>query len=178
MPRIAQHGVNESSLQVTDLEFLNPTPETVELTQKVILHSPSMYTPTLDPFSAASWLVINGTFGAVPMIHIQMPRIHALHPESNASIIGQTVQIESLDQITNYAIAILSSENVSTALTGRTKLHEGKLPVIDINYNTTATYKGIHLYLTLFLFCLIIDQSRTQRSPRFQRNQRAPEPHR
>jgi len=33
---------------------------------------------------------------------------------------------------------------VSTALTGKTKLHEGHLPVLDINYNTTTTYAGLN----------------------------------
>src|ERR1700761_1618087 len=103
MPKIAQHGVDESSLEVTDLQFLNPTPDSLDLTQRVILHSPSMYTPTLDAFSAASYLVENGTFAAVPMIYIEMPKIHALHPKSNASVVGQHVTINDLDAVTAYA---------------------------------------------------------------------------
>lgn len=144
MPRIAQHGVDESSLEMTDIEFLDPTPNTVTLTQKAILHSPSIYTPTLDPFNASLWLVTNGTFASEPMSILTMPRIHALHPKSNASVIGQTVQILNLDQITEYATQVLSLKNVSTALTGRTNLHEGKLPTVNIKYNTTTTYAGLN----------------------------------
>jgi len=103
-----------------------------------------MYTPTLDPFTAASYLVTNGTFAAEPMIFIQMPRIHALHPVSNASVEGQLVHINSLDAVTNYCIAVLEQESVSSALVGKTDLHEGKLPVVHINYNTTTTYKGLN----------------------------------
>jgi hypothetical protein len=142
MPRIAQHGVDESWLQMTDIEFLDPTPNTVVLTQKAILHSPSIYTPTLDSFNASLWLVTNGTFASAPMSQLTMPQIHALHPQSNASVLGQTVPIESLDEITQYAIQVLSEKNVSTALTGKTKLHEGHLPVVEVNYNSTATYAG------------------------------------
>lgn len=144
MPHIAQHGVDESSLEMTDIEFLDPTPDTVTLTQKAILHSPSIYTPTLDSFNASLWLVTNGTFASAPMSILTMPQIHALHPKSNASVIGQTVQILNLDQITDYATQVLSQKNVSTALTGRTNLHEGHLPTVNIKYNTTTTYAGLN----------------------------------
>jgi len=144
MPHIAQHGVNESHLELTDLEFLNLTPDTVVLTQKAILHSPSIYTPTLDPFNATLWLVTNGTFATAPLNILTMPRIHALHPKSNASVVNQEVTLLSQDQIAEYATQVLSNKNVSTALTGKTKLHEGHLPVLNINYNTTTTYAGLN----------------------------------
>jgi hypothetical protein len=144
MPKIAQKGVDDSWIEITDLEFLEPTPDTILLTQKAILHSPSMYTPTLDPFTAASYLVTNGTFAAEPMIFIQMPRIHALHPVSNASVEGQLVHINNLEAVTDYCIAVLEQEEVTSALVGKTDLHEGKLPVAHINYNTTTTYKGLN----------------------------------
>lgn len=142
MPHIAQHGVDESYLQATDIRFLDPTPDTVVLTQEAILHSPSIFTPTLDPFNATLWLVTNGTFATEPMNMLSMPRIHALHPQSNAGVANQTVTIESLDQITEYATQVLTNENVSIALTGKTTLHEGHLPPVNVNYNTTVTYAG------------------------------------
>jgi hypothetical protein len=150
MPRIAQHGVDESWLEMTDIQFLDPTPDQVTLTQKAILHSPSIFTPTLDPFNATLWLVTNGTFASEPMNVLEMPRIHALHPKSNASVIGQTVNILSLDQITEYATQVLTEKNISTALTGKTILHEGKLPTVNINYNTTAHYAGMALIIEQF----------------------------
>jgi hypothetical protein len=142
MPKIAQHGVNESTIEVTELKFLEPTSDSIVLTQQVILHSPSIFTPTLDPFTAASWLVTNGTFGPTPMLMVPMPQIHALHPQSNASVSNLNLTISSIDQVTDYATAIITQEEVSTALTGTTRLHEGKLPVITINFNSTSTYKG------------------------------------
>lgn len=144
MPRIAQHGVNESHLQLTDLEFHNPTPDFVTMTQKAILHSPSMYTPTLDAFNATLWLVTNGTFATESMNMLPMPRIHALHPTSNTSVVDQTVAIENLDQITQYTIQVLVNENVTVGLTGKTTLHEGHLPSTKINYNTTVTYAALN----------------------------------
>jgi hypothetical protein len=144
MPKIAQDGVNDSSIEFTDIQFLEPTSESIVLTQKAILHSPSMYTPTLDPFNASLYLVTNGTFGASPMIVVEMPRIHALHPQSNASIDNQNTTIVDLDQVTQYATTVITNETVTTALTGRTKLHEGKLPVNWVNYNSSSTYKGLN----------------------------------
>jgi cytoskeletal protein RodZ len=143
-PRIAQHGVNESTIEFTDIEFLEPTSDSIVLTQSAMLHSPSMYTPTLDPFNASLYLVTDGVFGSDPMIVIPMPRIHALHPSSSVSITNENTTIASLDQVTQYAIAVLTNKNVTTALTGRTKLHEGKLPVTTINYNSSSTYLGLN----------------------------------
>jgi len=144
MPHIAQHGVNQSHLELTDLEFLNPTPDTVVMTQKAILHSPSIYTPSLDPFNATVWLVTNGTFATTPMIILSMPKIHALHPKSNASVVNQEVTILNQDQIAEYCTEVLVNKNVSTALTGKTVLHEGHLPKLNIKYNTTLTYAGLN----------------------------------
>lgn len=144
MPKIAQHGVDESWIEVTALKFLNPTSNSVVLTQEVILHSPSIYTPTLDAFTAASWLVTNGTFGPTPMLNIPMPQIHALHPQSNASVTNINLTIANLEQVTDYATALITQENVTTALTGKTNLHEGKLPVVRINFNSSSTYKGLN----------------------------------
>lgn len=144
MPKIAQDGVNDSSLTFTDLAFLNPTPNTVTLTQKGILNSPSRYTPTLDAFNASLWLVTNGTFAATPFMTIPMPKIHALHPRSNVSVNGEVVTVTDLDQLTDYCIQVMTNPNVTTALTGKTKLHEGKLPVTTIHYNSSSTYAALN----------------------------------
>jgi cytoskeletal protein RodZ len=144
MPKIAQHGVDESSIEFTEVDFLNPTSESIVLTQKAILHSPSMYTPTLDAFNASLWLLTNGVFGPTPMMYIPMPQIHALHPQSSSGIVGLNVSIANLEQVTEYATTVLTKEYVETALTGRTKLHEGALPTTWINYNSSTTYKGLN----------------------------------
>ncbi|KAF4636869.1 hypothetical protein G7Y89_g1200 [Cudoniella acicularis] len=143
MPKIAQKGVDESSLEVTELKFLNPSDTSITLTQNAILHSPSIYTPTLDPFVAGSYLVTNGTFGPAPMVYINMPSIHALHPSSTASVV-ETLPINNIDQLTEYATQVIANEYVTTALTGKTTLHEGKLPTTTVNYNSSFTYKGLN----------------------------------
>jgi Protein of unknown function (DUF3712) len=150
MPKIAQNGVNESSLQFNYLEFLNPTEDSITLTQSATLYSPSIFTPTLDPFNASLYLVTNGTLAAEPMIYIPMPSIHAIHPQGNITINNQVIPIANLDQITDFATAVLANEYVTTALSGSTNLHEGALPVVNVNYNSQTTYKGNYcLYNTI-----------------------------
>lgn len=144
MPKIAQHGVNESSLSFFSLQFLKPSSTNISLTQAAQLHSPSIFTPTLDPFTAGLWLVTNGTFGPTPFVNIQFPSVHALHPNSNVSFADQVLQILDQDQLAQYATQVLSQKNVTTALTGRTKLHIGKLPVVSINYNSSTTYDSLN----------------------------------
>lgn len=143
MPKIAQSGVNDSSIEFTGLAFLNPTADTITLTQNATLHSPSMYTPTLDPFNASLYLVTNGQFSTNPMSYVPMPQIHALHPQSSNQL-TRTIPISDLDVLTEYATQVLSQANVTTALTGRTRLHEGKLPVLWVNYNSSSTYTALN----------------------------------
>jgi hypothetical protein len=144
MPRIAQSGVDETSLSFFELQFLNPSPTNVTLTQLANLHSPSIYTPTLDPFTAGLWLVTNGSYGPSPFSNILFPSIHALHPNSNVSIVSQVLPILDESQLAQYATEVLSQQNVTTALTGSTKLHEGKLPVVTIQYNSSTTYAALN----------------------------------
>jgi hypothetical protein len=165
MPKIAQNGVDKSTIEITQLKFLEPTSESVVLSQAVILHSPSIFTPTLDPFTAASWLVTNGTFNPTPMLMIPMPQIHALHPQSNISVSNLNLTITNLDQVTDYATALITQEEVSTALTGKTKLHEGKLPVVNINFNSTSTYKGMNGLKGFNVTGVIINSTATPGEP-------------
>lgn len=144
LPRIAQHNVDESSLEFTTFKFLDPTMKTVTLTQDGILHNPAIFTPTLDSFVADSYLVTNGTFGPASIIKVQMPKIHAKHPTSEAGVDAQQVTIVDIDQLTAFATAVISQEYVETALVGRTNLHLGALPTTQITYNSTSKYKGLN----------------------------------
>ncbi|KAG9233505.1 hypothetical protein BJ875DRAFT_43475 [Amylocarpus encephaloides] len=144
MPKIAQHDVNAANIEVTEFKFENPTMETILLTQRAKLNNPSLYTPTLDSFAAASYLVTNGTFGPASIIHVQMPEAHATKPYSKQEVVNQEVKIDDLDQLAAFATAVVSDEYVHTALVGKTKLHLGALPVVEVTFNDTSTYKGLN----------------------------------
>lgn len=142
MPRIAQHQVSDASLEFFDSSFTNPMSDSITISQKAVLHNPSTFTPTLDGFPAELYLVTDGQYGAEPMLILPMPKIHAGKGGTNSSIDSATSQIQSLDQVSNYAITVMTSEYVTTALVGKTKLRLGALPVQNVKFNSTSTYKG------------------------------------
>jgi hypothetical protein len=144
LPRIAQSGINSSSLSFYELQFLDPKPNSITLTQKATLHTTTIFTPTLDPFTASLWLATSGIFPSDPITSIELPAIHALHPDSNVTIINQVLNISNPQELADFTIQVLSQENVTTALTGSTRAHEGKLPVVTINYNSSITYKSLN----------------------------------
>ncbi len=143
MPRIAQDQVSDASLEFLDSSFTDPESEQVTISQKATLHNPSIFTPTLDGFPADLYLVTNGQYGAEPMLSLPMPKIHAGKGGTNASIENAVSKINSLEQVTNYATTVMTSEYVTTALVGKTKLHLGSLPVQSVKFNSTSTYKGL-----------------------------------
>lgn len=146
LPRIAQHDVDDSRLELTELQFLDPTSDSLVISQKAILHNPSKFTPTLDEFFADNYFVRNetGLYGPTPLLQLAMPEIHSLHPKSDAELVARRYTILSHDEVNAYVSATLKQEYVTSALVGKTKLHLGALPVTKINYNTTTTYKGLN----------------------------------
>ncbi|RAL60030.1 hypothetical protein DID88_000656 [Monilinia fructigena] len=102
-----------------------------------------MYTPTLDPFNASSYLVTNGQYASIPMVIMTIPKIHALHPQSSISVENQTLSIVSIDALSDYTTAVLGNEYVTTALVGKTNYTRGLnglkgFNVTDVRVNLTA----------------------------------------
>ncbi|KAK0111713.1 hypothetical protein ONS95_002056 [Cadophora gregata] len=175
MPRIAQHQVDDSSLEFREAYFLNPTADTVEITQKAILHNPSTFTPTLDPFPADLFLVTNGIYSSVSMLTLPMPGIHA-KKATNTSIDNQVVKVNSLDALGDYAVGVMTQENITTALVGRTKLHLGKLPVQKIKFNSTSTYKTLNSLKGFNTTDVLINPLATPGTPNLKGNAFIPNP--
>jgi hypothetical protein len=165
VPRIAQHDVDESRLEFTELKFLDPTPESISLSQESILHNPSKFSPTLDSFNASFYLVTNDTVAADRILYLTLPEIKAARPSSNQTIVSQTVMIENEEQLTDFATQVLQNENVTTRLEGRTKLHLKGLPTNNVDYRETTTYKGQY---NVCFRVLSADRARSERSERIQ----------
>lgn len=142
-PRIAQDGVDASSITIESLKFLNSKANSFIFSQDGILHNPKIFTPTLEPFNVSVYLVTGGVAAAVPMIQIPMPSIHAVD-NSQVNIDNVNVTILSMDAVNNYTLAVLTQKNVTTRLVGSTKLHIGALPVNTIQYNHDITYGGLN----------------------------------
>ncbi|KAH7317912.1 hypothetical protein BKA65DRAFT_109925 [Rhexocercosporidium sp. MPI-PUGE-AT-0058] len=175
MPKIAQHQVDDSSLEFREGFFLNPTADSVQVTQNAILHNPSTFTPTLDAFPADLFLVTNGTYAAVSMLTLPMPGIHA-RKATNASIENQVIHINDLDALGDYAVAVMNNENITTALVGRTKLHLGKLPTQKIKFNSTSTYKTLNSLKGFNTTDVLINPLATPGTPNLKGNAFIPNP--
>ncbi|KAI6708416.1 hypothetical protein B2J93_5857 [Marssonina coronariae] len=113
-PKMAQHDVNKATLEFRDGSFTNPTSDSIRITQNATLHNPSTFRPTLDAFPAELYLVTNGTYGSAPMLTLPMPHIHA-RKYTNTSV-DSVAQITNLDQVSAYAVTVMTSEYVETAL--------------------------------------------------------------
>lgn len=128
---------------------MDPTPESIVVTLKAKLHNPTMYTPSLDAFNATLHLINNGTYSDVGMVTLPMPNIHVLKPTSNATVDQKTAQILNSTELAKFATDVITLENITTTLVGKTNLHLGKLPVTNVKYNSSTTYKGSSLRPTL-----------------------------
>jgi hypothetical protein len=121
------------------MSILNPTPNSFDLELTDILTSHSKYKPQLDAFNASLYLENSDTAFA----HIEIPAMKAVSVVKTT--IKQTVQIADMDQYTQYAKTVLSSEEYTMVLKGRGGLKEGGFPKTDVDYNKKITMKGIPL---------------------------------
>ncbi|KAL3417550.1 hypothetical protein PVAG01_10560 [Phlyctema vagabunda] len=175
MPKIAQHDVNRSSLEFRELDFLDPTPNTISLTQLGVLHNPSTFTPTLDAFNATLSLVTGGVVANTSFFNIEIPKIHA-KGDTDVPIRNQLITVTDMDQLTQYCIAVLQNEEVTTHLDGRTKLHLGALPTVKVNYRESTTYKALNGLKGFNVTDALIDLSVRAGQPNFRGNASIPNP--
>jgi hypothetical protein len=87
---------------------------------------------------------LDGKSSGDSITQILLPEIHATKPKSEAVIEGQKLMIDSLDQLTEFSTQVLKNEEVETVLKGKTKLHLGALPDVDVNYNEVVRFKGLN----------------------------------
>ena len=136
-PRIAQNGINKSTLRVDSLELSDPSPNSFHLKEKLIIGNHNIYHPRLDAFNTS--LSVHGT--GKPFTYVELPAIHAT--EEVISYVDQMVQIVDMEAFTNYNTLLLTSEEVQVDIEGRTDLHEMRNPVTTVDYRKTVTLKGI-----------------------------------
>lgn len=140
-PNIAQDQVNKSTLEVKSLTLTNPTQDSVHFEQDVILHSSSIFHPTLDGFPAA--LFLESTEPDIkPFAHLSLPAVHST--KATLININQTLKIIDVDQFSQFNTLVMNSETVRVALRGSTALHLGKLPSTVVQYNEVLELKGLN----------------------------------
>ncbi|TAQ85350.1 hypothetical protein B7494_g6317 [Chlorociboria aeruginascens] len=142
-PHIAQNGVNNSKLTLVSLAYLDPTPDTIRISQTVNISSGSRYTPTLSPFNATLYLVTNGTRSKDVLDVLSFPALHATK-HAQSTITDQLVQLSNQEQIAEYTTQVLNNVNITTGLHGRPKLYLGKLPTTTVTFDKDVTYLGLN----------------------------------
>ena len=138
-PSMAQQAVNKSWLEVKTITVTDPSNETVHMQQDAILHSSSIFTPTLDAFDASLFLE-NTEPNIKPFATLRLPKVHST--KSTPVGVDQKVTIQDMNQFIEYSKTIMNSETFRVAFRGKTQLHLGGLPVQNVDYNEVLTLKG------------------------------------
>jgi hypothetical protein len=131
--------MNGAEISMVFQKVLDPTPDSVHLdmVNKAISHT--IFTPMLDPFDAdlflESTLPDYKAFGT-----ITIPGQHVTK-EFNTSI-NQVMQIKDMAQFSAYNTLVSQSETFKVAMKGKTKLHLGALPVVEVDFSKVITMKG------------------------------------
>lgn len=142
MPKIAQKGIDDSTLTYNSLKFLKPSVDSLSLSVDATQYSSSTFTPTLDAFNVTMHLVTDGITSEKVITQISMPQVHAHHPNTSIIVDNQVSKIVDMDQVVAFATQVLKQENITIRVEGQTKLHLGALPVTSIHYNNSITFAG------------------------------------
>lgn len=142
-PRIAQHDVNESSLEVISLSFTNPRPNAVHANQTQRLTNKSKYHPKIYSFNNTISLLTGEDDSPNPE-----PITWAIVPEFQANdgeliIVDTDLQLDNIDAATKFTGTALSQDEFQLRLYGKPDLKQGGLPKINVEFNKTATIKGM-----------------------------------
>ncbi|KAF3001437.1 hypothetical protein E8E13_007949 [Curvularia kusanoi] len=137
LPKKAQHEINNSSIEVTNMEVTSPTADSVHLKIDNTIRSNSSYHPRIEAFRAGLSLD-----GQSPFIYVDIPESKS--ERETFITVDQNAPFVSVEAFTAYTKAVLGSEELTIDLNGKTKLHISGLPVTDVNYNKKITMKGLN----------------------------------
>ncbi|KAJ0422723.1 hypothetical protein BJY00DRAFT_310737 [Aspergillus carlsbadensis] len=137
-PRIAQDGINSSTLNVTSMEITSPTPDGFHLHQVQILGSDSIFHPKLYEFNAA----VRFPGETDPMMNITVPTLKA--NDGTTIDVNQDVTLLDSDVFAEFTTAVMLQEEVSLNIYGKPRLKQAGLHTITVTYNKTITMKGLN----------------------------------
>ena len=137
-PHFAQAAVNSSTINITSMALLNPTPDSFDLNLVSVLGSKSSFHPQLDAFNASVFL----PGSSAPIMSIEIPAVKA-QDGAVTTVKGQHINIADLEGFTKYTAAVLGMETVTLLLQGKIGLKEGSLPKTTVDYNKTITMTGM-----------------------------------
>jgi hypothetical protein len=131
--------MNGAELSMVYQKVLDPTGTSVKLNMVTKAISHTIFKPTLDAFDAdlflESTLPDYKAFGT-----IRIPGMY-VEKELNTTI-DQVMQIKDMDQFKAYNTLVSQNETFRVAMKGKTKLHLGALPVVEVVFSKIITMKG------------------------------------
>ncbi|PYH49986.1 DUF3712 domain-containing protein [Aspergillus saccharolyticus JOP 1030-1] len=153
-PHIAQHDINESTLNITSMAISDPTPNSFHLRETQVIGSDSAFKPNIYSFGAAISLL-----GGAPFITVQIPKFKA-HDGVEVDV-DQDVNITDTTAFAEFCKAVLLNEEIQMNVYGKADLKEGSLPETKITYNKTTSIKGLNKLEGFELVDLSISTSAT-----------------
>lgn len=136
-PRIAQNQIDDSTLTVNSMTMDNPTPDTLEVTLNSTIGTKSSYHPTLDAFPASFYLGDSDR----PFLQLAVPEQKGVH-NGDIQLVHQIVNVTEQPGFNDYAKALLLQKELDVKVKGKTKLREGKLPKVNLDYNKEVHVPG------------------------------------
>lgn len=156
-PNIAQSDVDDSTLEITKMDIMDPTPDSLRLNITQELGTDSSFHPKFDEWDAT--VLIGGS--EAPFMNLKVPAFQA--NDGTEILIEQKVNLDDVDAFSEYSKAVMLNETVSLIIRGNPKLQEGALPKIDVDYDKTITMKGrFALFFNLCSYQSLIFHCRSQ----------------
>lgn len=146
-PKIAQSDVNKSKLNITNLVFSDPTPDSIHINQTQVLTNHAIYHPKIFSFNAT----VSLAGATAPLTVVTVPKIQA---ENGAIInVDAVVQLNNTAAVTEFTKAVLGSEYFGMNIYGRPVLKEGPLPKSTVTFNKTVNMTGIFFSRSVRVRC-------------------------
>jgi hypothetical protein len=133
---MAQSSVDDSTLEIEEMEITDPRPDGAHLRVRQRIGSSSRYHPWMDAFNAS--LSLEGTDEVFSQIHV--PRFQA----SDQAVIEfeQDIILSDVPAFTEFSTAILHEEEIQLHVFGETQLKQGGLHKVDVTYDKIVTMAG------------------------------------
>ena len=74
---------------------------------------------------------------------MRIPALKSVHDGTIVNV-DQPTSIEDMDAFTEFNKVLFANETVRFGVKGRTKLHEGKLPTQNVDFNHVVEMKGLN----------------------------------
>lgn len=137
-PRIAQGGINDSTLEITQMKITDPKPDSVQLDLTQVIGTHGSLHPTIYGFNASVSLAGSSS----PFSSVYVPDFQ---PEGETVVnISRRMQWSNETAFAEYVKAVWFNEQVQLNVYGTPELKEGGLPTITVAYNKTVTMKGLN----------------------------------